>query len=280
MPHKSTDRKGSDTEKQSVTRLAVKDALREVSFGLQKGAKTFVKVVEDVTELANPTHSGPLNLIGAPLNLAARSAAALLTSIDHAAADLLASDRDYRAMAIPTRPSSSYFLDVPFSPPKLKQFTKDHFWRFQHWLILNKMDDVFVREQAVEQACVVAVQTERPNLTVAAASDEVLHIEDIDSAIMILALIENEVLCCPALGDDPRAEEIKILNKRAAISVVLAGNVAQELPALEVHDKYLKSLQCADEITWASSSMWEQALQARNPVEALARWLSFVARHT
>ena len=36
MPHKSTDRKGSDTEKQSVTRLAVKDALREVSFGLQK----------------------------------------------------------------------------------------------------------------------------------------------------------------------------------------------------------------------------------------------------
>lgn len=279
MPHKSTDRKGSDAEKQYEMRLAVKDALREVSFGLQKGAKTFAKAVGDATELADPAHSGPLALIGAPLNLAARSAAALLSSIDHAAADLLASDREYRAMTIPMRPSSSYFVDLPLSQPRLKQFTKDHFWRFQHWLMLNKIEGVFVREQAVEQACAAAAQAGWPDPGSAAGSDQPHQIDDMRAAEVMLALIENEVLSCPALGEEPRADEMKALNRRAAVSVVLAANVARELPALEVHERYLKSLQCADEITLASSSMWGQALQARNPVEALARWISFVSRH-
>lgn len=279
MPHKSTDRKGSSADKQYEMRLAVKDALREVSFGLQKGVKTFAKVVEDATELADPTHSGPLTLIGAPLNLAARSAVALLNSIDHAAADLLASDREYRAMAIPMHPSFSYFVDMPLSPQRLKQFTKDHFWRFQHWLALNHIDGVFVREQAVEQACASATQTGLPFSSVAPVSNHIHDMDAMRSAMMILALIDKEVLCYPAIGEEQRAEEMKELNQRAVVSTVLAGHVARELPTLEVHERYLKSLQYADEITRANSSMWGQALQARDPVEALVRWFSFVVRH-
>ncbi len=244
--------------------LAVKDGLREVRFNLRRGARMLVQAVEAATH-HEPGARG-LGLLGEPLNLAVRTTATLLSNVDHAAVDLLASDGPYRAMAVSLRASASYF-GVPVEQPiDLRSFTTDHHWRYRHWLALTGRRDVFVHEQAIERAgAQVMAEAGQPG-----------------NVQIIQALAAQPVLTLPTLAHDvSSAEQAELAALRAlgAVCTVLAGEIAPLLRGVDTRTQVATALRLADEVAQADRAGWERALHSAEPVPSMSRWLAFVLRH-
>lgn len=278
MPSKPSGRKVPTTIQDHDIRLAIKDGLREVRFNLQHGAHRLAQAVEDATHLGEASSHGPLSIINAPLRMAVRTTATLLSNVDHVTVDLLSSDGPYRAMSVPIRSSASYLSDTEATAEQLRLSTKDHFWRLRHWLALNQRDNVFVREKAVEQACVLAAR-KAPVQVSRDSHEPSVEPRYLAGAVFMLALIDQEILSRPALADRDDIDDLADLTSLGAVCIVLAGEVGEALIAKDVRARYACAIEYANEIALAGRQVWEDALKSPDPAGALGRWLGFVARY-
>lgn len=277
MPHKPDPLKMAAWLPGGDKRLAVKDGLREVRFHVKHSARKLVQDVEAATHRHDDEARGPLGLLGEPLNLAVRATAHFLSSVDHAAVDVLSSDGPYRAMTVQLRTSASYF-STPASAAALRGFATDHHWRYRHWLAMKQIADVFVHEQAIALAGGRLASAGLED----GASPLATNTHRRATVPVIQALMRAAILAKPALlteNDDHELAALKELSELGAVVVVLAGEVAALLPEIGQRERYVRALQLADEIAAAERPSWQGALQSLAPADALGRWVAFALRH-
>ncbi|MDP9898838.1 hypothetical protein [Variovorax ginsengisoli] len=247
--------------------LAVKDGVREVRFNLRQGARRLLQGAQAAAEDRGSV-SGPLALLGEPLERAMRTTARLLRTVDRAAVDLLSSDGAYRALEVPLCSSGSYF-DNGVESSALRRFTQDHYWRYRHWLAMKGRTDVFVREQGIERAGhwlgseSAAVERDRFGLL----------------AHAILALAKSDILVPAALPEREGLLATAELAWQAAVCTVLAGEIAVGLPELTPKEQTITALWMADEIVGATRDAWGSDLAVGASATGLARWMRFALRH-
>ncbi len=254
--------------------LAVKDGLREVRFNLRRSARKWVPVPEAASGDAPLTLPAPKLLLEDPFGVAVRTTAHLLRSADDAAIELLSGDGEYRAMEVPLQPSATYFAaDLPADAPT-RPFTRDHYWRLRHLLALTGVTDQFVHEQRIERA--------GQELRAAIRFDRQRGGADLGGPALraraALALGDAQALS-PSFDATPEeAEASRQVGIRAAIAIVLAGDIAAGCPG-SVREQTTTALRMADEICTACAAQWQRALGQPEPEAALAAWMTFVLRH-
>ena len=256
--------------------LAVKDGLREARFVLKHKARSVVQELHAATQRHQGSVPAPLAALAEPFDLAVRTTANVMRTVDRAAVDLLSSDGSYRTMTMPLRASASYLAQgLGLDKTQLRTFTKDHYWRYRHLLQFRGYTDVFVHELAIEMAGMQVVET--------LPSGGLAHeLAQRINAHLILALKETEILTRPADGspeNDACEPDLRKLSAHTAIAVVLAGEIADMSPLHDARRHTETSLRLADEITTACEAKWLHALKHPDPAEALASWLHFVCRH-
>lgn len=272
MPRKFPSPKVPSPFTEGTVGLAVKDGLREMRFNLKRGARKLVEGVQTATHGGDThSHANPLGVLGEPLGLAVRTTAQLLRSADHVAVDLLSTDGSYRAMEVPLCNSADYFSGAQ-AADTVRPFTRDHHWRYRHWLTQQGRTDLFVHEQQIERAGLQVRQT-LSTQTLLSSTDELRL-----SARVAIALAEARVLSPAVDADSSQDEESAHLAMRAAICVVLAGCIAEHCPGT-VKEQTWSALQMADDACTAGSAVWERAVSNINQEAMLAEWMSFVVRH-
>lgn len=271
MPRKLRPLKAPSSFSDGNVGLAVKDGLREVRFNVKRGARKLVEGVQAAIHPDGDEFTGPLGLLSPPVDLAIRTTVQLLRTADHAAVDLLSSDRRYRNMDVPLCPSSAYFSAEHAVDP-IRPFTRDHGWRYRHLLTLRGEDTMFVHEQRIERV------GQQLRLALKLTHEAKEDLPQVLNARIVIALETAEVLT-PAIDVEPeQPHEAHALSDHLALSVVLAGQIAPLLPG-PVNQQTTSALRLADEICTANRDPLARAMANPKPEAALATWMAFALRH-
>jgi hypothetical protein len=272
--------------------LVVKDGLRGLRFNLRHGAQSIARKIEETTQRLDDM-DGPLARLprlGEPLAAAARTAAQLVDSADHAASDLLSVNGEYRRLQFRLHPMQHYFTPGD-AAERARSFTKTVYWSIRHSLQMRGATDVVVHEQVVhrafhrlhEEAMALPGQPTSgsdPDETQAAGPDPSHRL----AAGVVLELCRSDdppLLRLTAGADDcsTLADQAESLTLRASVGVVLAGEIASRHRQAPLPQETRAALGVADEIAAGCLLDWRRALHASAPLTALASRLAFTLRH-